>query len=135
MLVVIHSLCTLLSLTNNNIWMSLLCYTLQMQVDKPAEGTGVEEISSLQRASIQVIRSEVKQRLLLIPLVFILLRISGTLHFFYSVAVSYQNKNGCIPKGSQKVYLALAILQVYSYSSAAVAYHNLLCGNFDMLPE
>lgn len=57
-------------------------------------------------------RSEVKQRLLLIPIVFILLRMWGTLQFFYSLAVSHQNKDGCIPKTSQKVFLGFAIVQV-----------------------
>ena len=77
-----------------------------------AEGEGVAQINSLQRASLREMGNEVKQRLLLIPIVFILLRISGTLHFLYSVAVSNQNKNGCIPKVSQKIYLVFAIFQV-----------------------
>ena len=72
-------------------------------------------VNSPQSPYVKEMRSEVKQRLLLIPIVFILLRMWGTIQFFYSLAVSSQNHNGCIPPLSRRVFLALAIVQVCVY--------------------
>ena len=72
-------------------------------------------VNSPQSPYVKEMRSEVKQRLLLIPIVFILLRMWGTIQFFYSLAASSQNHNGCIPPLSRRVFLALAIVQVCVY--------------------
>ena len=69
-------------------------------------------VNSPQSPYIRDVRNEVKQRLLLIPIVFILLRMWGTIQFFFSLATSSQNHNGCIPPTSRKVFLILAIVQV-----------------------
>ncbi len=58
--------------------------------------------------------ARVEKRLLGIPLLYILLRMWGTLQFFYSLAVDHTNKNGCIPPDVQKIYFAFGILQVSS---------------------
>lgn len=56
--------------------------------------------------------SEIEQRLLLIPIVFILLRIWGTIQFFFSIATSGHNQHGCIPYAMHTTYFVLGILQV-----------------------
>ena len=61
----------------------------------------------------QVIATEsVEKRLLYIPLVFIFLRIWGSIQFFFSIAVGDQNRDGCIPNWIHTVFLVLGILQV-----------------------
>jgi len=61
----------------------------------------------------QVIAIEsVEKRLLYIPLVFIFLRIWGSIQFFFSIAVGDQNQEGCIPSRIHIVFLVLGILQV-----------------------
>lgn len=69
-------------------------------------------VLSPQSVYVRDVRMEVKQRLLLIPIVFILLRMWGTIQFFYSLANADQNNDGCIPKTAQKVFYGLAIVQV-----------------------
>ena len=69
-------------------------------------------LSSPQSIYVRNLRMEVKQRLLLIPIFFIVLRMWGTVQFFYSLANSDRNSDGCIPKTSQKVFFVLAIMQV-----------------------
>ena len=58
----------------------------------------------------------VEKRLLAIPLLFIILRMWGTLQFFYSLAVAgTQNSNdqpGCIPQMVQVGYFIFGLLQV-----------------------
>lgn len=56
--------------------------------------------------------SSVEKRLLAIPLLYILLRMWGTLQFFYSMAVDHTNVSGCIPETVQRGYFILGILQV-----------------------
>lgn len=54
----------------------------------------------------------VETRLLLIPVIFILLRIWGTLQFFFSIATSDKITNeGCVPGSINMVFKVLAILQ------------------------
>lgn len=55
----------------------------------------------------------VEKRLLYIPLVFILLRIWGSIQFFFSLAVSNDNQDGCIPNVVHTVFFVLGILQVF----------------------
>ena len=55
----------------------------------------------------------VEKRLLYIPLVFILLRIWGSIQFFFSLAVSNDNLDGCIPNVVHTVFFVLGILQVF----------------------
>lgn len=54
----------------------------------------------------------VEKRLLAIPLLFIFLRMWGTLQFFYALAVAGMNEHGCIPSAVQTVFLVFGILQV-----------------------
>ena len=56
----------------------------------------------------------IEKRLLAIPLLFILLRMWGTLQFFYSLAVSEQNHGGCIPSSVRSTFMVIGILQVSS---------------------
>ncbi len=60
--------------------------------------------------------AQVEKRLLAIPLLYILLRFWGTLQFFYSLAMSEQNHDGCIPTGVRDGFFLLGILQVFSLS-------------------
>ena len=57
-------------------------------------------------------KSNIEKRLLAIPLLFILLRIWGTLQFFYSLAVASQNHAGCIPNTVRNAFMIIGILQV-----------------------
>ena len=57
-------------------------------------------------------RLEVKQRLLLIPLMFILLRIWGTMQFFYSLIKSGSIHKGCVSIADAKTFYVLGIAQV-----------------------
>lgn len=56
----------------------------------------------------------VETRLLLIPIIFILLRIWGTLQFIFSIATSHliKEQTGCVPSTINVVFLVLGILQV-----------------------
>ena len=58
----------------------------------------------------------VDKRLLAIPLLYIILRMWGTLQFFYSLAVAGTQNNpdqpGCIPQMVQEGYYVLGLLQV-----------------------
>ena len=54
----------------------------------------------------------VEKRLLYIPLMFILLRIWGSIQFFFSLAVDDDNQKGCIPNVVHTVFFVLGILQV-----------------------
>lgn len=56
----------------------------------------------------------VEKRLLAIPLLYIFLRMWGTLQFFYSLGVADQNKDGCIPEWVWTIYFVLGIFQVNS---------------------
>ena len=53
----------------------------------------------------------VESRLLAIPLVFILLRMWGTIQFFFSLAVADSVQNGCIPNNIHIAFFVLGILQ------------------------
>ena len=57
-------------------------------------------------------KNNVEKRLLAIPLLFILLRIWGTLQFFYSLAVAGQNHGGCIPSTVRNAFMIIGVLQV-----------------------
>ena len=54
----------------------------------------------------------VEKRLLAIPLLYIFLRMWGTLQFFYSLGVSGTIHKGCIPKPVQIIFFVFGILQV-----------------------
>jgi len=54
----------------------------------------------------------VEKRLLAIPLLYIFLRMWGTLQFFYSLGVSGTIHKGCIPKTVQIIFFVFGILQV-----------------------
>ena len=56
----------------------------------------------------------VEKRLLYIPLMFILLRIWGSIQFFFSLAVADGNQEGCIPNVVHTVFFVLGILQVFA---------------------
>ena len=84
-------------------------------------------VNSPQSPYIRDVRNEVKQRLLLIPIVFILLRMWGTIQFFFSLATSSQNHNGCIPPTSRKVFLILAIVQVCVCCVCYVYFIYIMC--------
>lgn len=67
-----------------------------------------------QNQAPQVAMAEnVEKRLLYIPLVFILLRIWGSIQFFFSLAVDDDNRDGCIPNVVHTVFFVLGILQVF----------------------
>jgi formaldehyde-activating enzyme involved in methanogenesis len=55
---------------------------------------------------------QVESRLLLIPVIFILLRMWGTIQFFFSLAVADSVDNGCVPKSTHIAFYVLGILQV-----------------------
>ena len=55
----------------------------------------------------------VEKRLLYIPLMFIILRIWGSIQFFFSIAVADDNQKGCIPNVVHTVFFVLGILQVF----------------------
>ena len=57
-------------------------------------------------------RADVKQRLLLIPILFILLRIWGTLQFFFALVKSREVQERCVSKGTYSSFLMLSIAQV-----------------------
>ena len=75
---------------------------------------------------------QVEKRLLAIPLLYILLRMWGTLQFFFSLAMDHTNINGCIPAVVQKAYLAFGILQVQLESSVQLV--RLAYLNHSLLP-
>ena len=54
----------------------------------------------------------VESRLLAIPIIFILLRMWGTIQFFFSLAVADSIQNGGIPNSIHIVFFVLGILQV-----------------------
>ena len=56
--------------------------------------------------------STIEKRLLAIPVLYILLRMWGTLQLFYSLIVDHTNEHGCIPLSVQRTYFFFAILQV-----------------------
>lgn len=56
--------------------------------------------------------ARVEKRLLAIPLLYILLRVWGTLQFIFSIAVDHTNTYGCIPETVQRAYFVFGILQV-----------------------
>ena len=53
-----------------------------------------------------------EKRLLAIPLLYIFLRMWGTLQFFYSLGVSGTINNGCIPQQVHDIFFTLGVLQV-----------------------
>ena len=53
-----------------------------------------------------------ESRLLAIPLFFILLRMWGTIQFFFSLAVADSVNNGCVPNSIHSAFFVLGILQV-----------------------
>ena len=55
---------------------------------------------------------QAEKRLIYIPIVFLILRIWGTIQYFYSIGVSGRNHDGCIPHGVQIVFYLLGIVQV-----------------------
>ncbi len=54
----------------------------------------------------------VDQRLLVIPLVFVLLRIWGTIQFFFTLTISYYWDSGCVSKSIYYVHYSLGIMEV-----------------------
>ncbi len=54
----------------------------------------------------------VEKRLLCIPLLLVILRVWGTLQFFFSLAVSGTNHDGCIPHAVQTIFVILGLFQV-----------------------
>lgn len=61
-----------------------------------------------------VLRENVERRLKFIPIIFLLLRIWGTVQFFVSIAMEaiHPEYQECIPNAFQIVFLVLGILQV-----------------------
>ena len=55
---------------------------------------------------------QVESRLLAIPVIFILLRMWGTIQFFFSMAVANHVNDGCVPKNIHIAFFVLGILQV-----------------------
>lgn len=54
----------------------------------------------------------IDQRLIVIPLVFILLRIWGTIQFFFTLAASYHWDDGCFSNYYHYPHLVLGIMEV-----------------------
>lgn len=52
------------------------------------------------------------KKLIAIPIVFVLLRCWGTLHFFYTLAISHHIHDGCTARGLAAGSTVFAILQV-----------------------
>ena len=77
-------------------------------------------------------KNNVEKRLLAIPLLFILLRIWGTLQFFYSLAVAGQNHGGCIPSTVRNAFMIIGVLQVRTRTTNN--YHSNLIGTFQNPP-
>ena len=61
-----------------------------------------------------VLRENVERRLKFIPIIFLLLRIWGTIQFFVSIALEaiHPDDRECIPHGFHVVFVVLGILQV-----------------------
>ena len=57
---------------------------------------------------------QVESRLLAIPVIFILLRMWGTIQFFFSMAAA-DSVYGCVSKPTHIAFFVLGILQVYMY--------------------
>ena len=68
------------------------------------------DTDSLFRESVK----RIDHRLLVIPLVFVLLRIWGIIQFFFTHAISYHWDSGCIQLHWYYIRLALGILEVGS---------------------
>lgn len=63
---------------------------------------------------------KLEKKLFFIPFAFILLRMWGTIQFFFSIVVfegGFVDATGCVPNGVYRTFYALAILQV-SYSGS-----------------
>ncbi len=56
--------------------------------------------------------SEVKQRLIFIPMAFILLRMWGTIQFFYSLTRRHKVMDGCVSEGDKILFVTFGVLQV-----------------------
>ena len=57
-------------------------------------------------------KARIERRLLAIPLLYLLLRIWGTLQFFYSLGASRYQVGLCVPVNVQKAYAFFGIMQV-----------------------
>ena len=73
-----------------------------------------------------IVTESVEKRLLYIPVVFIFLRIWGSIQFFFSIAVADQNQEGCIPDWIHTVFLVLGVLQVMKVSNIGMTPISLL---------
>ncbi len=71
----------------------------------------------------------VEKRLLAIPILYIVIRIWGTLQFFYSLIVSGSNDEGCIPSTVKTVYIVFGILQV-RVAIKSIFYYNYFAYDF-----
>ena len=52
------------------------------------------------------------RKLLVVPVLFVLLRCWGTIHFFYSIAVHNRVHNGCISRTLAHIFQFLGFVQV-----------------------
>lgn len=68
-------------------------------------------------------RSQVQQRLLLIPMLFILLRMWGTIQFFFALVKKNDIDSGCVSKSDSISLFALGIFQVCKLAAVFI----LLC--------
>jgi len=66
----------------------------------------------------------VEKRLLAIPILYIFLRMWGTIQFCYSLIVSSANVGGCIPHAVLVGYQVFGYLQVYYNSIILDVYNN-----------
>lgn len=94
----------------------MILYTLTMirfnrQVIKSREREPMLEVDGSQVSAQREARAEVKQRLLLIPITFIVLRMWGTLQFFYSLARQRAMNSHCWSKSDQNILITLGIAQ------------------------
>ena len=62
---------------------------------------------------------QVESRLLAIPVIFILLRMWGTIQFFFSIAAADTVNDGCVPKSTHIAFFVLGLLQVPAGSDRA----------------
>ena len=77
-----------------------------------------------------IVTESVEKRLLYIPVVFIFLRIWGSIQFFFSIAVADQNQEGCIPDWIHTVFLVLGVLQVMRLINIGMTPISLLSNSF-----
>ncbi len=73
--------------------------------------------------------AQVESRLLAIPIIFILLRMWGTIQFFFSLAVADHVNDGCVPNSTHIAFFVLGILQVHHHNNM-IMIHEIIIINY-----